>query len=103
MEKFHTNQLGLEDAADVISVDSVLADEPLKDAETLWSELANTAFLKRLDEGLAAFLTRQTSLGKLEKSNLDLDPTKVGCSAFGLTSSKTVKLIAVGWSSGRFY
>jgi len=96
VEKFHANQLGLEDAADVISVDSVLADEPLKDAETLWSELANTAFLKRLDEGLTAFLTRQASLGKLEKGDLDLDPTKVGCLAFGSTSSKTVKLIVVG-------
>ena len=35
MEKLHANQLSLEDVANVIRVDSILADEPLKDVESL--------------------------------------------------------------------
>lgn len=48
MEKFHANRLGLKDVANVIGVDSVLADEPLEDMESLWSELINTALLKEV-------------------------------------------------------
>ena len=48
MEKFHANRLCLEDVADVVRVDSVLADEPLEDMETLWSELVNATLLKKV-------------------------------------------------------
>jgi len=48
MKKLHAYRLGLEDVADVIRVDPVLADEPLEDMEALWSELVNAAFLEEV-------------------------------------------------------
>jgi len=48
MEKFHANRLSLEDVANVIRVDSVLADEPLEDMEALWGELVNTTLLEEV-------------------------------------------------------
>ena len=48
VEKFHANRLGLKDVADVIRVDSVLADEPLEDMETLWGELVNASLLEEV-------------------------------------------------------
>jgi hypothetical protein len=56
MEKLHADRLGLEDVADVIRVDSVLADEPLEDMETLWSELINTALLEEVRCGIDGVL-----------------------------------------------
>lgn len=48
VEKFHANRLGLEDVADVIRVDSVLAYESLEDVETFRGELVNATLLKEV-------------------------------------------------------
>ena len=48
MEKLHANRLGLEDVANVIRVDSILADEPLEYMEALWGELVNTTLLEEV-------------------------------------------------------
>ena len=34
--------------ADMVRVDSVLADEPLENVEALWGELVNAAFLEEV-------------------------------------------------------
>jgi len=48
VEELHANRLGLEDMADMVRVDSILADEPLENMETLWGELVNAALLKEV-------------------------------------------------------
>ena len=48
MEKLHANRLGLEDVANVICVDSVLANKPLENMEALWGELVNTTLLEEV-------------------------------------------------------
>jgi len=56
MEEFHANRLSLEDVANVIRVDSVLADEPLEDVEALWGELVNTTLLEEVGRGIDGIL-----------------------------------------------
>lgn len=58
MEKLHTNWLGLEDVADVIRVDSVLADESLEDMETLWGELVHAALFKEVGGWIDSVLNK---------------------------------------------
>ena len=48
MEKLHANRLSLEDVANVIRVDSILADKSLEDVESLWGELVNTTLLEEV-------------------------------------------------------
>ena len=56
MEKLHANRLSLEDVADVVRVDSVLADESLEDVETLGGKLVNAAFLEKVGCGIDGVL-----------------------------------------------
>ena len=48
VEKFHANWLSLEDVANVIRVDSVLADESLENVEALRSELVDATLFEEV-------------------------------------------------------
>ena len=56
MEKLHADWLSLEDVADVVRVDSILADEPLENVETFGGELVDAAFLEEVGRGIDGVL-----------------------------------------------
>jgi hypothetical protein len=62
MKEFHAYGLCSKDMSQMIAIDAVATDEPLKDVETLGGENVDATVLEKIDEGSAAFSMRRASM-----------------------------------------